>query len=292
MKIILASTGLDLLTKDYEIQYTHPNIKNVDIQLAIKNDTNFGEDTEQLLRANGVPIYGQVRFSKIEQYIILNRYKIRTPKTFYNENRRHPFDSWDSFNAYVDLKEFVVKPLRGARGIGVKKLTRQEFKDCFFDRDKIDKIFSSEMEAMKAHSPDAPSNYIRNSFNGDMLVQECLDITREFRFIVLAGGTTLAYEREKKEGQFCGGLSSGSQPRQLPLTEKNLILQEIGFQIDLIMEEYKYPWLSLDIYIDRDGNIGVIEFQMEFAYEGFDHTNVRNSMKEALDYLIKKNKFV
>jgi len=288
--MILVSTGLELLSKDFDIMNKLPQLKDVQIDLAIQNDTAFEEHVSQPLLAIGVPIYGQYRFSKIEQYIILNRYKINTPKTYYDLNTIQPCNSWDSFNAFVDLDEFIVKPLRGARGIGVKKLTRQQYKDCIFDRNKVKDIFSNEIQEMEKHSPDTPSNYIRNSFNGEMIAQEVLDITREFRFIVLAGGTTLAYEREKKEGQFCGGLSSGSKPKELSLYEKNKIIQEIGFKVDLIMEEYKYPWLSLDVYTDRNGNTGIIEFQMEFAYEGFDHKTVRESMIEAVNYLIKKHK--
>lgn len=49
-----------------------------------------------------------------------------------------------------------------------------------------------------------------------------------------------------------------------------------------------YPWLSIDVYVDKNGGIGVFEFQMEFAYNGFDHKIVRESMVRCLDGLTEK----
>jgi hypothetical protein len=53
------------------------------------------------------------------------------------------------------------------------------------------------------------------------------------------------------------------------------------------MDEFRYPWLSIDVYEDDNGDLGVFEFQMEFAYEGFDHKLIRESMAKSLQHFIK-----
>ena len=53
-----------------------------------------------------------------------------------------------------------------------------------------------------------------------------------------------------------------------------------------LMLDLSYPWLSIDVYIDKNGKVGVFEFQMEFAYEGFCHKKVRDAMRECIDSYI------
>jgi hypothetical protein len=56
------------------------------------------------------------------------------------------------------------------------------------------------------------------------------------------------------------------------------------------MTELKYPWLSVDVYIDKNTNVGVFEFQMEFAYEGFKPKDVKELMIKSIEYYIQLSK--
>jgi hypothetical protein len=49
-----------------------------------------------------------------------------------------------------------------------------------------------------------------------------------------------------------------------------------------------YPWLSIDLYVDKYDNTGIFEFQMEFDYDYFNHIDIRRAMEISLKHFIKK----
>jgi glutathione synthase/RimK-type ligase-like ATP-grasp enzyme len=50
-----------------------------------------------------------------------------------------------------------------------------------------------------------------------MLVQEFINVKREFRILYFKQGECFFYERVKKVGQFCGNLGHGSEPSKVDL---------------------------------------------------------------------------
>ena len=95
-----------------------------DAKLCIFNE-DIDLDHFNLIKSLGIKYYGGTRLSKLHQYFLLSRFGIYTPKTYYNIHTNNTISTIDELNAFVDLDEFVVKPPNGARGIGVKKITRQ-----------------------------------------------------------------------------------------------------------------------------------------------------------------------
>lgn len=119
-----------------------------------------------------------------------------------------------------------------------------------------------------------------------MLVQECVDVNREFR-LLLFPENELIYEREKQEGQFLGNLSHGSKSKKVDIDTYHTLSYTITEIRNMLLEK-KYPWLSVDLYIDYSLDVGVFEFQMEFAYEGFEPQDVKREMEHAVQYYIEK----
>ena len=259
-----------------------------DISLALNYEGDFSGDTLRRLKAFGVPVIGGSRLHKHEQAVVMERLHIEHPKSYFNRNTFEPFTCIEEFDSYVDMDEFVVKPVLGARGIGVKKISRAEYKSCIESKGKVEEVFKEEKEFLMKNDDLQYSSYIEDSFRGCMLVQEPIDVKREFRVLYFKPKTVLAYERVRKPGQFCGNLTHGSEPTKIDLSTFDQYIAPFCSKFDLLLDNLNYPWLSIDVYVDQNGTIGIFEFQMEFAYAGFDHREVRDAMQKSIEYFLPK----
>jgi hypothetical protein len=235
----------------------------------------------------------------------LKRLGIYTPETYYNTHTNNTISNFDELNAFVDLDEFVVKPPSGARGIGVKKITRQEWKDCIYDTKKVYTVFKDEfIKSNGDELDDSPiedkeiynlkhkedcidRSYLEYNFKS-FIIQKPINVQREFRCLYFAGGEYLVYERIKKDGQFCGNLSHGSTPKIIEIGSDvdNYIINPMLPKFNRILKETNFPWISIDLFTDENNAVGVFEFQMEYAYEGFDYKDVKTKMVNCLNFLI------
>jgi len=276
-----------------------------DVDLIIFNEHIDNDNVLELAKVKGINWYGGKRLNKLYQYFLLSRLNIFTPKTFYNIHTNSTISSTDELNAFVDLDEFVVKPPSGARGIGVKKITRQQWKDCFYDNKKVYTVFKDEfikdngdelddlpiqdkeIYSLKHKEADVDRNYIEYGFN-NYIIQEPINVLHEYRCLYFADGGYLAYERVKKDGQFCGNLSHGSTPKMVENDSYDdlMVIKPMIPKFEAILKATNFPWISIDLYIDENNKVGVFEFQMEFAYEGFDYKEVKRKMVDCLNYLI------
>lgn len=274
-----------LLTNQFDFTQNH---LEPDIDLAFEYENGFYKDVTTHLNVLNIPIIGGNRLDKIYQSLVLEQFSVKTPKTYFNRKAFKPFNSIQEFDSFCDLKEFVVKPINGARGIGIKTINRKNFKELIENPKSVGKTFSKELEQQRAYADDISPSYVEDQFySRSMLVQELVKVDREFRLLCFPT-EVLVYERKKGSEQFLGNLSHGSTP--IPMTEKDIndINSTIINKIRSIMTKFKYPWLSVDLYTDTDGSMGVFEFQMEFAYEGFNPADVRSAMEKSLKSFITK----
>lgn len=275
-----------LLTNQFDFTQNHlePNI-----DLAFEFEVSFYKDAKRHFDVLNIPTIGGERLDKIYQYWVLERFNIVTPKTYFNTKTFKPFSSIQEFDSFCDLSEFVVKPINGARGIGIKTIKRKEFKELIENPKNVEKTFSKELEQQRFYADDISPRYVEDQFyDKSMLVQEIVKVDREFRLLCFPT-EVLVYERKKGDEQFLGNLSHGSTPIPMRVEDIKQIDSSIIDKIRSIMKKFKYPWLSVDLYTDTDYNMGVFEFQMEFAYEGFNPTDVRNAMEKSLkSFIIKK----
>jgi glutathione synthase/RimK-type ligase-like ATP-grasp enzyme len=281
---IIVSRDLDLVSNHFNCvigQYcSHAS-------LAFAYESQLDSGLINILKAKGVPVIGGARLNKIAQSILMDRLSINHPKTFFT-NQLQPINSIDLLNAYVDLDEFVVKPINGARGIAVKKISRKDFKKCLINKNEVSCVFADERKFLKEEQNSDYRHVRVEDYITSMIIQEPIDVSREFRLILFKSGNKLIYERERKDGQFCANLSHGSTPKTVDDEFYNQHFSKIEKSFLKVMDDFEYPFLSIDLYLDKNNVAGCFEFQMEFAYEGFDHTLVRKNMIESIKYFIKK----
>jgi hypothetical protein len=275
-----------------------------EVDVVIFNES-IDTELEDLAKSKGIKTFGGRRLDKLNQYFLLERLGINTPKVFYNVHTNKPIQTIDEFNAFVDVDTFVVKPPLGARGIGVKVITRKDWKDCIMDNKHTYSVFSDEFMKLNGdeitplplkkedinnlrHKDESISrDYIEYGFK-NFIIQEEIKVKREFRIIYFRNNTFLSYERVKQEDQFCGNLSHGTDPKVLSESEIDEIVKPNIGKFKTILKETNYPWISIDLYIDENDEFGIFEFQMEYAYEGFDYKLVKDTMSGCLSHLIEE----
>jgi glutathione synthase/RimK-type ligase-like ATP-grasp enzyme len=287
-KILVTNTPKLVIAQFDFIERAHDTNLS-EVSLALNYEGDFGSDILRRLSAYGIPVIGGSRLHKHEQAVVMERLNIEHPKSYFNRKKLEPFKTIEEFDSYVDMDEFVVKPVLGARGIGVKKINRAKYKSCIENIRSVDEVFREEKEFLMNNDDLSHSqSYIEDSFKCGMLVQEPIDVKREFRVLYFKPNTVLVYERVRKPGQFCGNLTHGSEPTKVDLDTLNRYITPFHPKFNLLLDELKYPWLSIDLYVDQNDNVGVFEFQMEFAYAGFDHREVRYAMQKSIEYFLPK----
>jgi hypothetical protein len=262
-----------------------------DIDLAFNYEGELCNEKMKLLLIYGIPVIGGSRLAKHEQAVLMERLGINHPKSYFHRAHTRPFNCIEEFDSYVDIDEFVVKPILGARGIGVKKLTRLEYKKCIENQTSVGVVFKEEKEFLVSNGDLPHTDFIEDSFRfSSMLIQEPINVKREFRVLHFKQNTTLVYERVKKDKQFCGNLSHGSEPIMVDVSTFQHYITPMLSTFSKLLDNLNYPWLSIDLYVDDNDNVGIFEFQMEFAYAGFNYKEVRSAMEESLKYFIEKDK--
>lgn len=285
MKPSILGNHFNLMTEDMTTLFLD------DIIFAFEYETTFSSETREIFRIHDIPIIGGRRLNKIEQAVVMEKLEIPHPKSFFNRRYFKPFRSIEEFDAYVDMPEFVIKPILGARGIGVKKLDRTSYKKCLehsYNNKTISEVYKDEKEKFIKINPDLSSETIEDSVSSGVIVQEYIKVEREFRLLLFTTGKYLIYERLKQNKQFIGNLSEGSIPKSLSKVDATVLLEPILTNLYQIITKFDYPWLSVDLYQDDEGNLGVFEFQQEFAYEGFNPADVRNNMIASFNKISKK----
>lgn len=286
---ILSKNPPRILTSHFNFVDNYDN--DVDLVLHNEDDSFFGEIFENIIKINKIiEIGSRKRLDKIFQSIILNKYNIYHPQTYYNYKNYKPIYYKETFDSYCDLDEFVVKPILGARGIGVKVMNRKDYRKLLDNPKLCGEIYKNEIEHDNKHNDDISSEqYVSSCIkNEGLLVQEKIDVKREFRLICFPENE-LIYERVKTDGQFLGNLSHGSYADKIDIEVVNSYDKSLLIKIKTILKDFNYPWLSIDLFVDEKNRIGIFEFQMEFAYEGFNHIEIRENMANALKYFINKN---
>lgn len=278
---LLLQSEFELVKLNHRFHYNYN-----EIDLALQYESHFTDFVMERISAYGIKKIGCPRFPKTMQSVIMERLNINHPKSFFNRQTNDPFRLIEEFDSYVDLDEVVVKPVLGARGIGVKKLTREEYKKCLQNYREIDEVFSEEKKYLRENDDLDDSSYIEDSFRSGMLVQEPINIKREFRVLCFAHSDLLVYERVKNPTEFCGNLSHGAEPKPVDKKLFERYIEPMIPTFNRLLTELNTPWLSIDLYVDQNDNIGVFEFQMEFAYSGFNYIDVRTAMIKSINYFI------
>lgn len=300
MKICVdeACSSLTLLSSEFELVQ---NDCSNGVGAVIMQNNNVYADVITNAIARQIPIMGSSRLNKIQQYVLANNFNITMPKTYYNKNKLLPFQTLGEFDANVNLKEFVIKPIAGARGAGVALINRQKYYDIIHStrKEQVANILSGKIDALKEEitgeeymkskyeydDVDIDSYVFQAVRNSEMIIQEPIEVKNEYRFI-LTKNKAIGYKRIRTEGSFTSNLSAGGS---VDVVEIDLLVRAnatIFGKIRKLMKAMKYPWLSVDIYEDVDGFLGCFEYQMEFAWEHMDGPELSKMLCEAVSNMI------
>ena len=241
-------------------------------------------------------VIGSKRFSKITQSMILTQLGINTPKIYGNIITDYlgiDVLSQLLLNEFDDETELILKANNGARGLGQTIINRENLNKLF---DEISGPESNETVIKEiekkylvgGNEGDMKDFLINTIKDGNFHFAEFIDVKEEYRIIGLYGSDPIIIKREVSKKYWQANAS---------ITEKGEYIKNhpliTGFRTisDTLLEQVNSPWLSIDIYIDGDGNIGVFEFQMEMGYTKVPKKLLVDSINKAMkNYISKKFK--
>ena len=131
-------------------------------------------------------------------------------------------------------------------------------------------------------------NLINTLYNGDFIVQKFVEVSEEYRLLYFYNQEPIVIERKLNDtGWQANSCITGYRKE----VKKYFIPTEIYDKIDKMAIKLKIPFLSLDVYKDKDDNWGVFEFQSEFGFQEIEsnklYEKLNGSVKEM--YLYFKN---
>jgi hypothetical protein len=237
---------------------------------------------------------GGPRLSKPYQATVLTALDILTPPLYADMNDNATFNQSILSNVNDDVPLFLKSNL-GARGLGqtiVNRNTLEELTDTVYNNDipKQEQIQSVEDKYMvggdKISKEGTHRDYLVNTIkNGNYHFNIAQEVKEEYRIIGLYGMNPIIIKRhiEPYQWQANSGITqSGEYIKDSYYTD---VFRGIS---DKLLDYNKTPWLSIDIYVTKSGEIGVFEFQMEMGYRYVPKKLLTNKVRVAVFKYIKK----
>jgi len=234
------------------------------------------------------------RVSKITQSLVLKRLGIPTPTFGFIPLQTTNAVSVHTICALADAMGFstgdsiMLKTINGARGMGqcvVKydDLYRLANKHIGSDKEHLD--FKDTWYELGGAEEDQGQPITTTFLEYDtpyFLMSEFVDIVSEYRVLFNNAGVRLLSERTVKDkGSYQA--SAGTEPADYTV----VLPTEIRKWIEVLIENIKLPFGSIDVYVDSDGKYGVLEYCTEFGYSDTPSIlEIRNMTSDGLVSLI------
>ena len=235
---------------------------------------------------------GGPRLEKPYQSVILGKLNIDTPGTYANMDNNATFNQSLLANVNDETPLFLKSNL-GARGLGQTIINRNKLEvltdKIYGNNDKQGTILQLEKEYLVGGDEDSKTGEHRDFLydtikNGSYHFNKVINIKKEFRVIGLYGMDSIVIERTVEPYQWQA--NSGITGNGVYL-ESTPYMNEFNKYAQLLLNELKTPWLSIDFYIDERGQIGVFEFQMEMGYKFVPKKLLTNGVRQAVHNYIK-----
>lgn len=216
-----------------------------------------------------IPNIGIRRYTKFEQNVMLTKAGIMCPNTY---------DCYEDKNIEVvdmllrdvhNKTDIVIKPYLGARGIGQVKMKRGDIGEKLYELYDKDSIITKNAIEENDNNKGNPEWLSNNIKNGNYCIQIFEKIIEEYRVLYFYGCKPIIIQRNKSDStwQSNNGAKPDNSSEYIKSDMKDLFGLDNMLAIDKFFMGLNTPWLSIDLYIDRSGNMGVMEFQMEFGYK-------------------------
>ena len=262
------------------------SVTDINFDALLLIDSQETTDIEFFCKLNNIPVIGTKRFTKSVQHLILRKHGIQTPETFFVYNHNNKISDFSLVNllSYVDDKQqLIIKMDAGARGLGQLFITKKTFvnyalngfsfkeRDSEFDA-KNSNSFSYE-SSNDYYIPEgigvkvnAPSYIMPQLSRGYYIIQKYVNVAKEYRYLYFNGERPIIIERVKGDDDWQANSCVTGNGNYISSPETEITnFKKIKSKIEELCKELNTPFLSIDLYIDTDGNWGIFEFQMEFG---------------------------
>ena len=127
---------------------------------------------------------------------------------------------------------------------------------------------------------------------GGYIIQKYLDIKQEYRYLYFHGEEPIIIERKRGENQWQANSCVTGIGNYIEDASTIPKIDEINDKITKLANHLNTPFLSVDVYIDADGNFGIFEFQMEFGIVHVPHEILINRINDSVQNLLHEKSFV
>lgn len=277
---------VSFLEKDFNITYPHLAYvgnkykSNFDVLLLMDGDIP-GVD-ERLLVEKGHAVIGTKRYSKFEQMTILDELDIKHPSVYKSIVNATNDDRNDVLqvllNEYDDKDKLILKAENGARGLGQIIVNRDILyevidmvqHETISDAAKATKLIEGYQTGSNVFRHDDEKKFIVGIIKDeDYHIEGFVKRRAEYRLISFYDSEPIIVERQCPEGEKWQANVSVTGEGKV-VTSNDIHPDDYNAMKELGQKLCKYlrtPWLSVDVYFDTDGGMGVFEFQMQFGYK-------------------------
>ena len=235
-------------------------------------DHEINPTLQVIIQNHSIPIMGIRRYTKLEQNIILKASDIKCPDTYdcMIGVKRKGLEIIDTMLHHISNDDYIIlKPYLGAKGIGQIMMRKGEIYD------KLYKIMEGDKQTVDEAKKDNDNNkehknYMQEQINGGSYCIQIFErnIEKEYRILYFFGNEPIIMERLKgKSWQSNMGAKPDNKVKYIGNEIQELLGSKNAKTVDELFNNLHTPFLSIDVYVNRDGERGIMEFQMEFGYD-------------------------
>jgi len=167
------------------------------------------------------------------------------------------------------MQKFVVKINNGARGLGQLLTDRDGLYDAITAADTLQELpdFMADIAHLmtgnqKVVNPGDDTALLNGLRDRDFHISEFITARKEYRVVGFYGATAIVVKRVVDSEGWQANASVTGFGEVVTAVPKSL--QAIA---DTLCKALHTPWLSIDVYEDDRGRLGVFEFQMQMGYQ-------------------------
>ena len=259
---------LNINTPDTFFDKLYPKSSNflTDFKIVSLLDKLDYEDKIILKMNNGARGLGQMMCTKKELYrFALDGfpYEKLTECTTNNTDSKY-FDSKKQ-SSYSNLKKaYTNKSYSGDVDAGYDDTVYKE-KTCYTKTDNT----TNESYDIKVNG----LTHVKDSMYNDCIIQCYINVKEEYRYLYFYGESPIIIKRKKTDNNWQANSCITGFGEIISLNENKNIFNFIP-KIEELCNYLNVPFLSIDLYIDKNDNVGIFEFQMEFGIQKVPHSEL------------------
>lgn len=322
-KPYIDSSIVGLIESDFTFIPLRYQIHNGKINTNVDAILLTGEDSPELdsfneLNSLGVPVLGLNRMSKLDQHCFFTRHGIPCPDYYYTKiNQKYQLPAL--LENISDETQMIVKSLFGARGLQQFLIKKGALIKCAQGDIPAEEVSFQKTVKLEAYRPDdnkavepaepkdkavlggghddfmdESRSFFKNSPDR-WLITKRVFLRNEYRVLIFGGekANPLYCERHINLDHFQNNLAVGAKVTYYGPEPGDKIEAKVIKRIDdyaqILRESFSMAYaLSMDVYVDTDGNVGLFEFCGEFGFKAINLDDLRKRLVSSIAYLARR----